>query len=214
MFETTPGLFLITDDRLPEDRLVTIVHEACAAGCHAVQLRCKRLTGGPLFALACRLREVTAGHGAALLVNDRIDVALAAGADGVHLPSAGMASGAARRLIGEGRLLGRSIHSAEEIATIEPGRLDYLQFGPVYATSSKLAYGEPQGTGRLAQVAGLARREHGLPVLAVGGIAVVQVREATTAGAAGVAVIGAIMGSTDTSAATVALLAALSGANR
>jgi thiamine-phosphate pyrophosphorylase len=168
-----------------------------------VQLREKDLPGRPLLALAERLRALTAPAGALLLVNDRVDVAIAAGADGVHLGGGAMPVAAARRLLPAGALVGVSTHSAGELSAAAVAGADFAFFGPVYETPSKT--GPPQDEqGLRVAVAGAA-----LPVLAIGGVSAGRVAGLRAAGAAGVAVIRAILSSDDPRTATRQLLAAL-----
>jgi len=173
-----PGLVLVTDRHASAGRdLVAVVAAALDAGLPAVQLRDKDLPGGPLFALAERLRAASAQTGALLFVNDRLDVALAVGADGVHLGGGSVAADVARRLLGADALIGVSTHAPGEA----PADADLAFFGPVYVTPSK---GGAQGEARLAEAV-------------------------RAAGAAGAAVIRAILAAPDPAAATRALLAAL-----
>ncbi len=178
--------------------LVALVAAALDAGLPAVQLRDKDLPGGPLFALAEQLREATTRTGALLFVNDRLEVALAVGADGVHLGGGSVPADVARRLVGPGALIGVSTHAPGEA----PPDADLAFFGPVYATPSK---GDAQGETRLAE----AVRAAAIPVLAIGGVTAARVPAVRAAGAAGAAVIRAILAAPDAAAATRALLAAL-----
>lgn len=198
-----PPLVLVTDRRATAGRdLVDLVTAALAAGLPAVQLRDKDLPGRELFALAERLRAVTAHHGARLFVNDRVDVAVAVGADGVHLGTGAMPVAVVRRLLPPHGLIGVSTHAPAEVAAT---RADFAFFGPVHATPGKAAFGAPQGEGRLREaVAGAA-----VPVLAIGGMTAAGIAGARAAGAAGVAVIRAILGADDPAVATHALLRAL-----
>lgn len=167
---------------------------AITAGVGAVQLREKDLDGRALLARATRLAERCREAGVRLLVNDRADVALAAGADGVQLPGDGLPVAAARALLGDGRLIGRSVHGAGELDACAAA--DFVLFGPVFDTPAKRAYGPPQGLERLAAVVRAAT----VPVLAVGGIVPERVGELLGTGAAGVAVIGAILDAPDPAA--------------
>jgi thiamine-phosphate pyrophosphorylase len=171
----------------------------------AVQLREKDLQGGALFALARELRAVTRDHGARLLVNDRLDVALAAEADGVHLPANGLPADAARRLLAAVGLIGVSTHSAAEVAAAKVKGADFVLLGPIYDTLSKRRYGAPLGLTPLASAAAAA----GLPVFAIGGITPERVAEVRAAGAHGVACVGAVMSAADPAAAVDAILDAL-----
>ncbi len=151
-----------------------------------MQLREKDLEGGPLYSLAVDLRGLTREFDAKLLVNDRIDVALAADADGVVLPASSFTTAEARRLLGPDKILARSTHSAAEVERAAREPLDFVLFGPIHATPSKT--GAPQGIERLREAARL-----GIAVYAVGGITAENAREAIGVGAAGVAVIRAAM---------------------
>ncbi len=204
-FFPLPCLMLVTDRRLCPD-LLRAVAQAVAGGVNLVQLREKDLPAGELLALAQALRRATAGR-ALLLVNDRADVALAAGADGVHLPEGGLPVAAARSLLGPSRLVGRSAHSAEAAARAEAEGADYLVVGPVYPTRSHPG-AMPAGPALMARVREAVR----LPVLAIGGITPETVAEVLAAGASGVAVISAILGSEDPEAAARALRRALDAA--
>jgi thiamine-phosphate pyrophosphorylase len=139
--------------------------ELAAAGVEALQIREKSLTDRELLALARAARRAFPPPGL-LLVNGRADVALAAGADGVHLPTAGLPHAAARSVIGPARLLGASTHQALEVeAAADSGLIDYVIYGPLHATPSKAGRIEPRGVSSLSEVA-----RNGIPVLAVGGI--------------------------------------------
>jgi thiamine-phosphate pyrophosphorylase len=198
-----PKLVLVTDRNATGGRdLGEVVGAALDAGLPAVQLRDRDLPGRPLLALAERLRELTTRAGALLLVNDRVDVAVAAGADGVHLGSASMPIDVVRRLLPPGALVGVSTHAVTEVAA---ATADFAFFGPVHATPSKAAFGPPQGVPRLREAVATAR----VPVLAIGGITLPHIPELRGAGAAGVAVIRAILSADDPGSATRALLEAL-----
>lgn len=148
------------------------------AGVEAVQIREKDLSDRELLELATS----AVGHlhpDGRVIVNGRADVALAAGADGVHLPSRGLPVPAARRLVGESRLVGLSTHSVEEVESARLAGADYVLFGPIWETPGK---GPPQGLEALRQAAAL-----GLAVIALGGITIERFEAAAAAGAAGVA---------------------------
>jgi thiamine-phosphate pyrophosphorylase len=194
-----PKLVLVTDRNATAGRdLVAVVEAALDADLPAVQLRDKDLLGRPLLALAEQLRAATARRGALLFVNDRIDVALAVGADGVHLGRGALPVAVARRILPGGALVGVSTHAPGEAEDA-----DFVFFGPVYATPAK--HGPFQGTTRLAEAVRATR----LPVIAIGGVTAREVPDVRAAGAAGVAVIRAILAADDPAAATRALLAAL-----
>jgi thiamine-phosphate pyrophosphorylase len=170
-----------------------------------VQLREKDLAVGALLELAGVLRESTRRHGARLLVNDRADVALAVGADGVQRTEASLPTEALRRITPAEFLIGASVHSLAAAREAAAEGADFLVFGPVYDTPSKRRYGAPQGLAALERVAAGVDR----PVLAVGGITPARVADVLAAGAAGVALISAILASARPADATKAFLDAL-----
>ncbi|WP_298433744.1 thiamine phosphate synthase [Geobacter sp.] len=182
-------LYLITDRHQTAGRdLLAVVGEALAGGVTAVQLREKDLAPRELLELARALRELTGRFGARLLVNDRIDIALAADADGVHLGEGSIPPREARRLLGPERLVGVSCHTLAGAREAEEGGADFITFGPVFFTASKARYGPPVGLPPLAE----AVRSVSLPVFALGGITRENAAEAMAAGAAGIALISAI----------------------
>ena len=160
---------------------------AARAGVDVVQVRERGLEDDSLLALTVSIRDSTAGTGARIVVNDRVDVALAAGAAGAHLPGRAVSCTRARAIVPAGFLLGRSVHSVDEAVAAEgAGGCDYLLFGTVFESRGK-APGHPvAGLEALARVCAAVR----LPVLAIGGITVARVPEVAKAGAAGVAAIG------------------------
>jgi thiamine-phosphate pyrophosphorylase len=184
-----PALWLITDRKLATRPLLDVVEDCLGAGLRAVQLREKDLPVHDLMALAAPLRESTRRHGARLLLNDRLDTALAAEADGVQRTGASLPVATLRRLAPPPVLIGASVHSLDEAVGAEADGADFVVFGPVYDTASKRQYGAPQGLERLAQVTAAVRR----PVIAVGGIDPGRTTEVLAAGASGVAAIGAFL---------------------
>jgi len=200
-----PVVHLITDRRLAPDPAARA--DAALAGIPpgrvAVHLREKDLCGAALLSLARALARVCRARGQLLLVNDRLDVALAAGAAGVHLPSAGVPPADARRLLGPAALVGVSCHSAADVARARDGGASFATFGPVWDTPSKRPFGPPVGLAALRDAARL-----GLPLVALGGVTPERAAEAFAAGAAGVAVIRAWLAGADPAGAARALLAA------
>jgi len=198
-----PRLYLITDRHATAGRPLTDVVAAALRGVAggglppgrvAVQLREKDLPGRALTELARELRAATAAAGVALYINDRIDVALAVGADGVHLGGGSLDVAAAAR-VASGLALAVSAHAPAEVAAVRAAAGDRVAFallGPIHDTPSKRAFGAPLGT---AAITAAART--GLPVVAVGGIGPAQVRDVLAAGASGVACIRAVMTAAD-----------------
>jgi thiamine-phosphate pyrophosphorylase len=195
---------LVTDRKqTPGEAIVPVGVEALRGGIRAVQLREKDLPALDLLRLARELREATAQHGARLLVNDRVDVAMAAGADGVHLGVSSLPAREARRLLGPSALVGCSTHTLRELADAEEGGADFVTFGPVFFTPSKAAYGPPVGLPALAAACRAAR----IPVFALGGVGVGNVEEVLSAGAYGAAMVSGVIAAPDPRAAASALTA-------
>lgn len=190
MSKVSFSLYLITDRHQTADRnILAVVEKALEGGVRAVQLREKDLPPRELLELARAMRALTSRYGAKLIINDRTDIALAAGADGVHLGEASIPAAVARRILGPDRLIGVSCHSREGALAAETSGADFITFGPVYSTPSKAAYGPPAGVEQLAETVKLIR----IPVFALGGIKRENTSEAMAAGAAGVALISAII---------------------
>ena len=197
-------VYLITDRRqAPGGDILRAVEGALDGGVRAVQLREKDLPGKELYLLAGRMRELTARHGARLLVNDRVDVALAVGADGVHLGGSSMPASVARRLLGKESLIGCSTHNTRELREAAAQGADFATFGPVYPTPSKAAYGPPVGVTALAGACGRSA----IPVFALGGVGPHNVGEVMEAGAFGIALISYVLAAADPREAAGNLLA-------
>lgn len=160
------------------------VSAAVAAGIQLIQLREKRLTARVLFELTARVAAITRGTATRVLVNDRADVAAAAGADGVHLTRGSLEPGTIRQHFGEDFLIGVSTHSLAEATAARHGRADFAVFGPVFETSTKAKYGAPVGVATLAEVSDALKP---FPVLALGGISKENAAECLRAGASGLA---------------------------
>jgi thiamine-phosphate pyrophosphorylase len=200
------GLYLVTDRKQTGGRdLVEVLTQALACGVRAIQLREKDLDTIHVYRLAERLLSITRTAGAALVINDRVDVALALGADGVHLTRKSLPPKEVRALVGSHMLVGVSCHTLADIQEAAAGGVDFLVLGPIYATPSKAPYGAPLTPAMLRQ----ARAMCPLPILAIGGINASRVPEVMEAGADGVAAISAVLAAPDPSAAVAELLAAL-----
>ena len=183
-------LYLITDRLQAGTRnLREVVEEALDGGVKAVQLREKDLSSRELYELAYDLKKLTSRYGARLLINDRLDIALAVDADGVHLGNDSIPIYRVRKLLGQQRLIGVSCHNQVNAITAQEKGADFITFGPVFYTPSKAKYGKPVGIDKLENVTHLLD----IPVFAIGGVTAANTREVLTAGAAGIALISAIV---------------------
>jgi thiamine-phosphate diphosphorylase len=199
-----PCLALVTDRHAAQGRaLDAVVAAALDGGVNLVQLREKDLSARELWALAIRLRELTEGR-ALFLVNDRLDVALAAGADGVHLAGHSLPPAAARAILGPDRLIGCSVHGVAQADAAARGGADYLFVGTLYPSRS-----HPGQVAAGPHLVEELRETVDLPLVGIGGITARTAREVLMAGARGVAVISAIMAAPDPAAAAAKLRDAL-----
>jgi thiamine-phosphate pyrophosphorylase len=180
-----PVMMMVTDRRRTAGSLPERVGAAARAGVHLIQIREPDLEGGAYAALAAACVRASRGTGARVLTNDRADVAVAAGASGVHLRSDSVPPARARVLLPPPALIGQSVHDADEPEwSTAAGVLDYLVFGTVFSSASKPGRA-PAEVKRLAR---LVTRTP-LPVLAIGGVTVERMAELATSGAAGFAAI-------------------------
>jgi thiamine-phosphate pyrophosphorylase len=199
-------LYVVTDRQLTAGRpLCLVVEAALRGGARALQLREKDLSPRELYPLALEMRQLTQMYGAHLLINDRVDVALAVDADGVHLTTTSLPVTVARQLLGPGRLIGVSTHSMAEAQAAADEGADFVVFGPVFYTPSKAPYGEPVGLDALRAV----RAAITLPILAIGGVKTANLDQVLDAGADGIALISAIISADDPMAASQDLLGTL-----
>ena len=200
------SLYLITDRHQTAGRpLLSVLDHALTAGVKAVQLREKDLDAKSLVELAGEVLSLTRKHGALLFINDRVDLVLALGADGVHLRSDSMPIKDARRMLGPNCLIGVSVHNIEEVLKAETDGADFAVLGPIYDTPSKRPFGNPIGLRALEE----ASQQSHIPIFAIGGISLPRVQEVRRAGARGVALISAIFLAEDVQSATGFLLHAL-----
>jgi len=198
------SLYLITDRHQTRGRALTeVVRRSLEGGVRAVQLREKDLSTAALYRLAGELRLLTSEYGAKLIINDRLDIALAVEADGVHIGAGSLPVAVVRRLLGEDKIIGYSAHALDEALFAQAGGADFVTFGPVYITPSKIEYGAPCGVKKLAEAASALD----IAVVALGGISESRIPEVLTAAAVrGVAVISSIISAVDPRAATASLL--------
>ena len=201
-------LYLVTDRNQTGGRdLLWVLQQALDGGVKAIQLREKDLCGKDLFLLAEQARKLCEAYGAALFINDRVDVALAVDAAGVQLSRTSLPVETARVLLGDKKLIGVSTHSLQEAQEAKQDGADFILFGPVYFTAAKAAYGAPQGLTALRTIV-----DHiPLPVYAIGGIKPDNIEPTKQTGARGVALISAIVSAESPKEAAAKMLRQLRG---
>jgi thiamine-phosphate pyrophosphorylase len=200
-------LFVVADDNpCWMQGPVEQARAACEGGAGLVQLRAKRSTDRAVLAMAAEIRALTRAAGALFFVNDRFDLALLAGADGVHLGQDDLAPASLPAALRRRLLIGRSTHTLTQARAAVAEPVDYVAFGPVFETRSKESAYAPRG---LAQLTEVVRSVAPCPVIGIGGIDLARASSVARAGAAGVAVISAVAGARDPVSAARALVDAL-----
>jgi thiamine-phosphate pyrophosphorylase len=203
------SLYVITDRHTAGGRsILEVVRLAIRGGATVIQLREKESTTHEMVQLGQRLREITCEAGIPIIVNDRLDVALACEADGVHLGQDDMPAALARKLLGPDKLLGVSVETVEQAKEAEAAGASYLGVGDIFGTPSKPDAGAPIGLARVAEIA----TSVSIPVVGIGGITRDNAASVVAAGAAGVAVISAVFGASDPEAAARRLRELVAGA--
>ncbi len=167
--------------------VTSLVKSAVAARIDLVQIREKSLRASVLYELSCQCAAITRDTNTKLLINDRADIAVAAGADGVHLTTSSLKPEVVRHAFGPDLLIGVSTHSLQEARDAQSGGADFIVFGPVFETASKTEYGKPKGVAELNHIASALGP---FPVLALGGVNFDNVAQCSRAGSQGVAAIG------------------------
>ncbi|MBI3596760.1 MAG: thiamine phosphate synthase [Nitrospirae bacterium] len=199
------GLYLILDHDLLAGRSLTdIAAQAMAGGVKSIQYRAKNLSKREAYFNALQLRALSRQSGVTFLINDGVDLALATEADGVHLGQEDLPLSAARALLGSDRLIGISAHTLEQAKEAEAGGADYLGIGPIYSSTTKQDR-PPLGCEALKQF----RKHVRIPLVAIGGISPLNVRQVMTTRVDGVAVVSAILSRSDVTRATADLVAIL-----
>lgn len=209
----TLDTYLVTQANLSAGRTTAeVVDAAIDGGVDIVQVREKHLSAADQLAVARELREPTADAGVALVVNDRVDVAVAADADGVHLGDEDLPVAAAREQLGEDAIIGRSVSTVDAALAAEEAGADYLGVGAVYTTSSKDVDEAEQAIGldTLTEIADAVE----IPIVGIGGVTPDRAADVVEAGADGVAVISAITAADDPAGATRALAEAVQEGKR
>lgn len=205
------SLYLVTDPELslgrPEDE---VVGRAVSAGVTMVQFRDKDASTRRMVEKTRQLISICGEKGVPMVVNDRLDVALAGGADGVHLGQDDMELADARRIAGDDLIIGVSVTTGEEVGKAVRDGADYIAANGVFPTATKTDLGEPLGLSGVAELASMT----GLPMVAIGGITAENTRDVIEAGAAGVAVVSYIVSAEDIEGRCKTLLDAISSAKR
>jgi thiamine-phosphate pyrophosphorylase len=200
------NLYLITGRAETLGRnLEFVVEEALRGGVRAVQLREKSLSTKEYYETAYELRRLTSRYGAKLIINDRVDVALAVEADGVHIGAESLPIYKVRRLLGEKKLIGVSCHNQVQAITAQEMGADFITFGPVFYTQSKAPFGDPVGLEKLNSVIEMLQ----IPVFALGGVNRDNCGEVLSCGVRGIALISGILSAPDPREAAKGLLALL-----
>ena len=196
------NLYLVADPTQVKKDFLKSVEQAIDGGVKAIQFRGKSLPAKELLKIGAKLRLLTSKRSVKLFINDRLDVAMALDADGVHLGQSGFTAGLARKLTTNRFIIGVSAHSLKEAKKAEEEGVDFITFGPIFATPSKLVYGPPVGLKRLLNVTKRIK----IPVFAIGGVTIERVNDVIEKGACGVAVISAIFNARSAYTATVNIL--------
>lgn len=188
------SLYLVTDRGILKGKdLFGAVEEAAKGGVTLVQLREKDISTLDFYNIALKMKALLKKYGIPLIINDRLDIALAVGADGLHVGQDDLPVDKARGLLGKGKILGYSVYNEQQALYGEKCGADYLGAGPVYPTGSKPDAVSPIGIGSLRRIAGSIS----IPVVGIGGIGFSNLKEVKEAGAAGISLISAILGSDD-----------------
>lgn len=191
MSDSTRGLdfILITDRKVCGKKLTDIIKQAIEGGVGTVQLREKDLCTRDLYSLAKEIREITERKGASLIINDRVDIAIAVDADGVHLGWQSLEIGMVRKMIGQDKIIGFSAHSLKEAERAENSGADYVTISPIFDTVNKDYFIKPLGVDEIGKI----KEQISIPLIALGGINENNVNEVLKNGADGIAVISAIL---------------------
>ncbi|NLT94901.1 MAG: thiamine phosphate synthase [Clostridia bacterium] len=188
------SLYLVTDRAiLKGEDIFSAVEKALKGGVTLVQLREKEVSSRDFYNIALKMKELVNSYNVPLIINDRLDIAFAVDADGLHIGQEDLPLTVARRLLGPSKILGYSVSNVDEAVFGEKNGADYLGAGPVYPTGSKSDAGEPIGIEGLIKI----KERVSIPVVGIGGIGVDNISEVKRSGIDGVSLISAILGSGD-----------------
>ena len=205
------SVYLITDPLLCAGRgLIETAQAAVRGGVKIVQLRDKTASDAALISQGRALKQALAGSGALVIVNDRVEVARAIGADGVHVGQSDAAAADARKALGPDAIIGLSIQTTEQAAALDPAMVDYIGVGPVFATATKPDHAPPLGFDGLERVCTASA----LPAVVIGGLSAAHARAVFAAGARGLAVVSGICAAEQPEAAARAFAEAAREAQR
>ena len=198
------SIYLVTDDAFFKDRdLISTIEQAIQGGITALQYRFKHKSSRQMYEELLVLRELTRRYNVDLVVNDRVDLALAVSADGVHVGEKDLPPDVVRKLVGDKMYIGYSVNSLEKLREVEHLPIDYIGFGSVYETTTKKDH-KLVGIEALRQAVKMTSK----PIVAIGGITHYRVKEVLSTGVKGVAVVSAILGFEDVKRATQSLVEA------
>ncbi len=199
-FQFNKSLYLVTEESVPLDTLLTIIQQAVDGGVDVVQLREKRSDGKLFYDKALAVKQMLSETNVPLIINDRVDVALAIGADGVHLGQSDLPLPAVKKIIPETMIVGISAATLEEATEAERNGADYIGVGALFSTSSKQdATLLPEGM--LEEIC----RQVSIPVIAIGGLTAERLKTLSNSGISGAAIVSAIMGAPNPRLATIEL---------
>lgn len=207
--DTGPGLlpsplYAIFDASLSQGRsAIEILRDLLNGGAKIIQLRAKEMTSNEFHRFAIEARDLTRGSGCLLIINDRVDIAMATRADGAHLGQEDLPLAVARKLMGKERIIGISTHDPDQARQAEEGGADYIGFGPMFGTTTKDTGYSARGLSMLREV----RKAVKLPIVAIGGITEENVSEVWDAGADSAAIISDLMKAEDVTAKVRRILA-------
>ena len=187
-FSKSNPVYLITDRSVSGLTHIQMTRHAISAGIKTVQLREKQMSKKDIYKEALKIREITSAHKVTLIINDYIDIALALGADGVHLGQEDMPVREARKIMGKKKIIGISTHTKKQAVTAQNEGADYIGFGPMFHTTTKNA-GRPRGIRTLREI----KKYVSIPIVAIGGIKWDNVNQVLDAGADAVAVASGIL---------------------